>query len=51
VVNVSHGCINVSAQNAQAYFESAIYGDPVEVTGSSVHRWRRCWRMALITGR
>jgi hypothetical protein len=22
VVNVSHGCINVSAQNAQAYFES-----------------------------
>ena len=25
--NVSHGCINLSAQNAQAYYQSAIYGD------------------------
>ena len=36
VDNVSHGCINLSAENAQAYFQSAIYGDPVEVTGTSV---------------
>ena len=36
VVNVSHGCINLSAESAQAYFESAIYGDPVQVTGTSV---------------
>ena len=36
VANVSHGCINLSAESAQAYFESAIYGDPVEVTGTSV---------------
>jgi len=36
VVNVSHGCVNLSAESAQAYFESAIYGDPVEVTGTSV---------------
>jgi lipoprotein-anchoring transpeptidase ErfK/SrfK len=36
VVNVSHGCINLSASSAQEYFESAIYGDPVEVTGTSV---------------
>jgi lipoprotein-anchoring transpeptidase ErfK/SrfK len=36
VVNVSHGCINLSAESAQAYFETAIYGDPVEVTGTSV---------------
>ena len=36
VVNVSHGCINLSAESAEAYFESAIYGDPVEVTGTSV---------------
>ncbi len=36
VSNVSHGCINLSAASAQAYFESAIYGDPVEVTGTSV---------------
>jgi len=36
VVNVSHGCINLSAESAQAYFDSAIYGDPVQVTGTSV---------------
>ncbi|HEY4993225.1 MAG TPA: Ig-like domain-containing protein [Nakamurella sp.] len=34
--NVSHGCINLSAQNAHAYYQSAIYGDPVDVTGTSV---------------
>ncbi|MFR9801183.1 L,D-transpeptidase [Pseudonocardia sp. RS010] len=34
--NVSHGCINLSLANARAYFETAMYGDPVEVTGSSV---------------
>ena len=36
VDNVSHGCINLSAENAQAYFQTAIYGDPVVVTGTSV---------------
>ncbi len=36
VDNVSHGCVNLSAADAQAYFQSAIYGDPVEVTGTSV---------------
>ena len=36
VDNVSHGCVNLSAENAQAYFQTAIYGDPVEVTGTSV---------------
>ena len=36
VDNVSHGCINLSAESAEAYFKSAIYGDPVEVTGTSV---------------
>lgn len=34
--NVTHGCINLSTADARAYFESALYGDPVEVTGSSV---------------
>jgi len=34
--NVSHGCINLSPQNAKAYYDSAIYGDPVEVTGTNV---------------
>lgn len=36
VDNVSHGCINLSAENAEEYFNSAIYGDPVEVTNTSV---------------
>ncbi|MCE3556424.1 Ig-like domain-containing protein [Pseudonocardia sp. RS11V-5] len=34
--NISHGCINLSIANAKAYFQTAMYGDPVEVTGSSV---------------
>ena len=34
--NVSHGCINLSPDNAKAYYDSARYGDPVEVTGSNV---------------
>jgi lipoprotein-anchoring transpeptidase ErfK/SrfK len=36
VVNVSHGCINLNAVNAEKYFKSALIGDPVEVTGTSV---------------
>jgi lipoprotein-anchoring transpeptidase ErfK/SrfK len=35
--NVTHGCVNLSTQDARAYFGTAIYGDPVEVTDSSVH--------------
>jgi hypothetical protein len=34
--NVTHGCVNLSTANARAYFDMAMYGDPVEVTGSSV---------------
>ena len=34
--NVTNGCINLNLANAQEYFSSAIYGDPVEVTGSSI---------------
>ena len=34
--NVTHGCVNLSLDDAQAYFESAIWGDPVEVSGTSV---------------
>lgn len=36
VRNVSHGCINLSLPRAKQYYDSAIYGDPVEVEGSSV---------------
>ncbi len=34
--NVSHGCINLTTERASEYYDSAIYGDPVEITGSSV---------------
>ncbi|MFC5142366.1 Ig-like domain-containing protein [Actinomycetospora rhizophila] len=34
--NVTHGCINLSEADAKAYYDSAMYGDPVEVTGSGV---------------
>jgi lipoprotein-anchoring transpeptidase ErfK/SrfK len=34
--NVTNGCINLNLENAQQYFASAIYGDPVEVTGTSI---------------
>jgi len=35
--NVTHGCVNLSYDNALAYYNSVLYGDPVEVTGSSIH--------------
>jgi len=35
-LNVTHGCINLSPASAKAYYNSAIYGDPVEVSGTSV---------------
>ncbi|MEE4022025.1 Ig-like domain-containing protein [Gordonia sp. PKS22-38] len=34
--NVTNGCINLSLENAQRYFEVAVYGDPVEVTGTRI---------------
>ena len=34
--NVTNGCINLSTADAEEYFRSAIYGDPVEVTGSPI---------------
>lgn len=34
--NVTNGCINLSPEDAAAYFPTALYGDPVEVTGTSI---------------
>ncbi|WP_345411932.1 L,D-transpeptidase [Pseudonocardia xishanensis] len=34
--NVTHGCVNLSSENAKAYYDTALYGDPVEVTGTPV---------------
>jgi lipoprotein-anchoring transpeptidase ErfK/SrfK len=32
--NTSHGCVNLFEADAKAYFDSALIGDPVEITGS-----------------
>ena len=34
--NVTHGCINLSTTNAKSYFDTAMFGDPVEITGTPV---------------
>lgn len=34
--NVTNGCVNLSTEDAEQYFGTAIYGDPVEVTGSTI---------------
>lgn len=34
--NVTNGCINLSLADAEEYFGTAIYGDPVEVTGTRI---------------
>jgi lipoprotein-anchoring transpeptidase ErfK/SrfK len=34
--NVTNGCINLSLEDAEQYFRSAMYGDPVEVTGTRI---------------
>jgi lipoprotein-anchoring transpeptidase ErfK/SrfK len=34
--NVTHGCVNLSIDSAKAYYDTALYGDPVEVTGTPV---------------
>ncbi|MGC4934297.1 Ig-like domain-containing protein [Gordonia sp. DT30] len=34
--NVTNGCINLSLDNAQQYFATAVYGDPVEVSGTRI---------------
>lgn len=51
--NVSHGCINLSTANAHSYFKTAIYGDPVVVTGTKtklsdslteLYDWALSWK-------
>lgn len=34
--NVTNGCINLSTTDAEQYFQTAVYGDPVEVTGTRI---------------
>ena len=42
--NVSHGCVNISPENAQTYYNLELPGDPVIVTGSPVRgTWDDGW--------
>jgi lipoprotein-anchoring transpeptidase ErfK/SrfK len=49
--NTSHGCVNLRENDAKALFDSALIGDPVEVTGaaatatakSDVYDWQLSW--------
>ncbi|SHF40052.1 L,D-transpeptidase [Streptoalloteichus hindustanus] len=34
--NVSHGCVNLTTARAKEYFDGALVGDPVEITGSAI---------------
>jgi lipoprotein-anchoring transpeptidase ErfK/SrfK len=34
--NVSHGCVNLSLANAEKFYKSSLYGDPVIITGTNV---------------
>ncbi len=44
VVNVSHGCVNVSPAHAEIYYNLAHAGDPVTVTGSpAAGTWGNGW--------
>ena len=44
--NVSHGCVNMSPDDAEIYYKMAIPGDPVKITGSPrAGTWDNGWTM------
>jgi lipoprotein-anchoring transpeptidase ErfK/SrfK len=48
--NVSHGCVNLSPANAQTYYDWAVPGDPVTVTGSPRGGvWGNGWTVWFLT--
>ena len=34
--NVTHGCANLTTTNAKLFYDQTMYGDPVEITGSTI---------------
>jgi lipoprotein-anchoring transpeptidase ErfK/SrfK len=52
IVNVSHGCVNLSPAHAQVYYRLAHAGDPVTVTGSpAAGTWGDGWTVWFWTWR
>jgi lipoprotein-anchoring transpeptidase ErfK/SrfK len=42
--NVSHGCVNLSPQDAQTYYNMAVPGDPITITNSpKAGNWDNGW--------
>ena len=42
--NVSHGCVNLSPADAQAYYNLAVPGEPITITGSTkAGKWDDGW--------
>jgi len=42
--NVSHGCVNLAPQDAQAYYNLAVPGDPITITSSpKAGKWDNGW--------
>jgi lipoprotein-anchoring transpeptidase ErfK/SrfK len=42
--NVSHGCVNLSPENAETYYDLAVPGDPITITGSpAAGTWDNGW--------
>ncbi len=48
--NVSHGCVNMSPENAETFYEMAVPGDPVQVIGSPrAGEWDNGWTMWFLS--
>jgi lipoprotein-anchoring transpeptidase ErfK/SrfK len=48
--NVSHGCVNMSPQDAQIYYQMAVPGDPVKIVGSPRSgTWDNGWTMWFLS--
>ena len=50
--NVSHGCVNLSPAHAQTYYQLAVPGDPVTITGSPrAGGWDNGWTVWFLRWR
>jgi lipoprotein-anchoring transpeptidase ErfK/SrfK len=50
--NVSHGCVNLSPADAQTYYQMALPGDPVTITGSPrAGAWDNGWTVWFLRWR
>jgi lipoprotein-anchoring transpeptidase ErfK/SrfK len=48
--NVSHGCVNMSPENAETFYEMAVPGDPVKIVGSPrAGEWDNGWTMWFLS--